>query len=83
MRYRKYGLLIQLLLRSRRKRTLLSQIWSGEIGYGIWYEKYAAVEDKWLRLVNTILLELYSEYICFAVLGLCGFVGGVLRDLMK
>ena len=40
----------------RRNRTLLSQLWSGKIGYGIWHEKYAAVKCKWLWQVNTIVL---------------------------
>ena len=39
-----------------RNKTLLSQICNVKIGYGFWYEKYAAVEGKWLCLVKAILL---------------------------
>ena len=53
----------------RRNRTVLLQIWSDEIGYGIWYENYTAVEGKWLWLVKTIVMYLYSVVICCAVLG--------------
>jgi hypothetical protein len=42
----------------RRNRTVLLQIWSGEIGYGIWYENYTAVKGKGLWLVNTIVMNL-------------------------
>lgn len=41
------------------------------------------MEGKWLWLVNTIVLDLHSDDISFVVLGLCGFFGVVLRDLMK
>ena len=33
-------------------------------------EKYAGVEGKWLWPVNAVLLDLHSDDICFAVLGL-------------
>jgi hypothetical protein len=39
----------------RRHRTVLLQIWSGKIGYGIWYENYTAVKGKCLWLLSTIV----------------------------
>ena len=39
-----------------RNKTLPSQICNVKIGYGFWYEKYAAVEGEWLCLVKAILL---------------------------
>ena len=55
-------------------------MWSGKIGYGIWYEKLTVVNGKWLWMVYAFLLDLCSVDIFCAVTGLCAtFVGGILR----
>jgi hypothetical protein len=55
---------------SSRKRKELCDALSEEIGCGVWYETFTAVNTDWLWLIEKRLKAIYTDNYACAVVGL-------------
>jgi hypothetical protein len=64
---------------SSRNRKELCDTLSEEIGCGVWYETFTAVNTDWLWLIEKLLKALYTDNYACAVVGLYpAYIAGVL-----